>query len=113
MIPQLKDRETYCGIALAAGKAHHIVLLHAKGESMSYQAALDFAKTTGGNLPSAQELAIAHINAPTALHPGAFWCRTEYEVATVANTLTLPSCARAQRHIGEKMCAVVVRRVPV
>jgi len=112
MIPIAK-REQYAGLALIGNKAHHVVVLPERGESIDYRAAVKLVQEVGGTLPTAQELRIIAANLPHALPADAFWIATPHEVVSVADVMDLRTMAASQRQIDEKLRAVAVRRVPV
>ena len=58
-LPELDEGETYVGsIGDAAGNLHHVILLPGDNDDATFEAALEWAKSIGGDLPNRIEQAM-------------------------------------------------------
>jgi hypothetical protein len=110
---ELRAGERYAGVVLDAdGKiAHHLVLLPAKPEEdLSWQAAMNWAKSVGGELPTRQELSLLFANCKAQFEARWHWssethesdasyaCYCHFDDGHVINThKSYEGCARAVR----------------
>lgn len=63
-IPQLAEGEVYAGLSRDSetGAWHHLVMLPGMGEDLTWKAAIKWAKSVGGELPTRDESALLYAN---------------------------------------------------
>ena len=62
-LPQLNEGEHYAGICIVDGKvSHHLVLLPQESPDVTWQGAIDWAKSVNGELPTRFEAALLYAN---------------------------------------------------
>lgn len=75
-LPHLYDGERYAGIVLddANEPSYHLILLPQQFEiGMTWDAAMEWAKSIGATLPTRQEQALLYANLKTAFRLGWYW----------------------------------------
>lgn len=79
--PQLLEGETYAGLILAKeGQAsYHLILLPVEACELSWPRARDWAKKTGGDLPTLRELALLFANLREHFHRFWYWSNAQHE----------------------------------
>ena len=75
MQQNLKPGELYAGIVLGKDGApdHHLFLLPAKTEALTWDKAIKWAENAGGSLPTRQEQAILYGNLKHEFEPRWYW----------------------------------------
>lgn len=79
---ELQPGEHYAGVVLDANgqHKHHLVLMAARPtDNLNWQAATDWAKQIGGELPTHQEQALLFANCKPHLEPDWHWSCDTYE----------------------------------
>jgi len=79
---ELRPGERYAGAVLNTDGSvkHHLVLMAAKPEDdLSWQAAMDWAKSVGGELPTRQEQALLFANCKDAFEARWYWSSQTHE----------------------------------
>jgi hypothetical protein len=72
--PPLAEGETYIGlIGNAAGEAHHVILLPGDNDEANHEAALEWAKSIGGDLPTRIEQAMLWANHKDLFQKDWYW----------------------------------------
>jgi hypothetical protein len=71
----LKEGEVYAGLLLGAGGApdQHIILLPGEAEKVNWQAAVNWAKKAGGDLPTRREQRVLFANVQTEFKQAWYW----------------------------------------
>lgn len=78
--PHLNSGERYIGtIVDAAGKAEHVILLPGDAEDLTWQEALEWAASIGGDLPNRIEQAMLFANHKDEFKPTWYWSNTRHE----------------------------------
>lgn len=78
--PDLKEGETYIGvIGDAAGNLHHVVLLPGDNDDSTWQSAMDWAQSIGGDLPNRIEQAMLWAGHKDQFQRDWYWTRESYE----------------------------------
>ena len=73
-LPELKQGEIYIGtIGDAAGNLHHVILLPGDYADSDWQAAMDWAKSIGGDLPNRIEQAMLWANHRDQFKKYVYW----------------------------------------
>lgn len=81
-LPQLNEGETYIGlIGNAAGVAHHIILLPGDNDEANHEAALEWAKSIGGDLPTRIEQAMLWANHKDLFQNDWYWSNETHSAA--------------------------------
>lgn len=81
-LPQLNEGERYAGICIIAGKiSHHLIMLPQESPDVTWEEALDWAKSVGGELPTRDESALLYANARDKIDED-YWYWTGTEVAS-------------------------------
>jgi hypothetical protein len=110
----LQPGERYAGAVLDAdGKvSHHLVLLAAKPEGeLSWQAAMNWAKSVGGELPTRQEQSLLFANCKTQFDARWYWSSEVYESdASCAWFCSFRYGNQDSLHKSYEGCARAVRR---
>jgi hypothetical protein len=77
-LPALAKGETYVGaIAGPDGRGHHVILL-AGDKELTWSAALEWAKSIGGDLPDRVEQALLFAHHKKQFEARAYWSNTQY-----------------------------------
>jgi len=74
-IPDLNPGEVYAGLVLDdTGKpSHHLVLLPGDAQGVTWQGAINWAATVGGELPTRSEQSLLFANAKQHIEPDWYW----------------------------------------
>ena len=77
---QLAEGEHYAGILLGKDGApdQHIVLLPGDADKITWTAAVEWAATTGGSLPTRREQALLFANLPEQFEPDWYWSGEQF-----------------------------------
>lgn len=77
---RLQKGEKYAGIILGANgeSDHHVFLLPSRATSIGWKDAVDWARKSGGELPTRREQALLFANLKNEFEPGAHWSAEEY-----------------------------------
>ena len=77
----LQPGEVYAGLVLDAEGciSHHLVLLPGEAEDVNWQAAIDWATSIGGVLPTRQEQALLYANRKGDFQPRWYWSAESHE----------------------------------
>jgi len=112
------DDGRYAGMArnYDGGPAHDLVLLKAKSPeiSMTWQAAMDWAKSIGADLPTRKEQALLFANLGDEFQNDAYWSNEPY--AGNADYAWYQNFAYGDQwhsHKSHELLAVAVRRIPI
>jgi hypothetical protein len=112
---ELAAGEHYAGSVLDANgqHMHHLVLMAAKPDAdLSWKAALEWAETAGGALPTRQEQALLFANCKPHLQPRWHWsCEEHEEEASSAWLCYFLNGTQDYGHKSYGGSAVAVRRV--
>ena len=113
--PQLAKGETYIGlIGDADGNTYHAILLPGDNDAATFEAALAWAKSLGGDLPSRIEQAMLLDRFRDQLRKGKYWSNETHPVCS--------NCARSQSFYNgnqsitrkaDKIRAIAVRRLVI
>ncbi len=78
---ELAPGELYAGAILAADGtvSHHLVLLPDRAEDVTWDAAVDFAKGAGGELPTRREQSLLFANLKAHFEADWYWSSEQYE----------------------------------
>ena len=80
--PTLAEGETYIGlIGNAAGEAHHVILLPGDNDEANHEAALEWAKSIGGDLPTRIEQAMLWANHKDLFQKDWYWSNETHSAA--------------------------------
>ena len=73
--PPLNDGEHYAGVLLGKDGAlsHHLILLPGDHDDLPWQAAMDWTKSIGGELPTRREQALLYANLPEQFKSEWYW----------------------------------------
>lgn len=73
--------ELYAGVILADDGTieHHLVLLPDRAEKLTWQAAVDWAKSAGGELPTGREQSLLFANLKDQFEASWYWSSDSYE----------------------------------
>lgn len=113
---ELADGEIYAGLILndAGTPSHHLVLLPGDHEDTPWQAAVDWAKSIGGELPTRREQSLLFANSKQHFERNWYWSDEQYA--------SEPSYAWCQyfnfgtqftSHVGHQCRARAVRRLVI
>jgi hypothetical protein len=73
-LPDLKAGETYAGLVIDdKGSMHHLILLDGDADNAPHQEQLDWAKSSGGELPTRQEQALLYANCKAQFKSDWYW----------------------------------------
>ena len=116
--PELKTGELYAGLSRDhdTGAWHHVVLLPATtNKDLTWQAAIDWAKSVGGELPTRFEAALIYANLRDKVDlENWYWTATPYaSVERYAWMQIFDNGYQSYFHKDDAYRAVAVRRVPV
>jgi hypothetical protein len=112
---ELQPGEHYAGMVLdQEGKLiHHLVLMAERPiDYLNWQAAMDWAKRVGGELPTRQEQALIYANCKHHLKPELHWSsETHAGEASYAWYCVFGSGNQGSYHKSNDGCAVAVRLI--
>lgn len=80
-LPELAEGEQYAGIVIdeAGHPTHHLILLPQQPNArLTWNAAMEWAKCCGGELPTRQEQALLYANLKSAFDPEWHWSSEQY-----------------------------------
>ena len=112
---ELQPGERYAGTVLDAdgNVKHHLVLLPNRPDAdLTWQAAMDWAASVGGQLPDRQEQALLYANCKPHLEPKWHWFREEHQNASSAWVCNFTYGSQILTHKGFEGSAVAVRQFP-
>ena len=91
----------------------HLVLMAARPDTqLNWQDAMEWAKSTGGDLPNRQEQALLYANCKTHLNPDWHWSsETDADDASYAWHCHFGNGTQYDNHKSYEGCAVAVRRI--
>ena len=79
MIPQLNEGEIYAGAIIAPdGMGHHFILLQERPKVGTWDAAMEWAKSIGGDLPDRIEQALLHKHLPDQFLKDWYWSSEQH-----------------------------------
>lgn len=113
--PELKEGEIYVGAIIGAdGYGHHVILLpeHPK-ERMTWQEAMDWSKSVGGDLPSRIEQALLFYQKKDEFSEGWYWSNAQHAAySSYAWYQGFNGGNQCSYHKDYTLHARAVRRVP-
>ena len=113
---ELRTGEHYAGAVLDedGDHEHHLVLMAARPTGkLNWQAAMDWAESVGGSLPSRQEISLLFANCKPHLTPEWHWTSQIHESdASYAWNCTFSSGDIHDYHKSYEGSVVAVRRIP-
>ena len=78
-LPELAKGETYVGcIGDAAGNLHHVILLPGDNDDATFEAAIEWAKSIGGDLPNRIEQAMLWANHRDQFQKDWYWSNEQH-----------------------------------
>ena len=110
----LQPGEHYAGAVLDENgqHKHHLVLMAERAGNIKWQAAMDWATSTGGTLPTRQEQALLYANCKPHLEPVWHWSsETHTDDASCAWYCYFGYGSQSITHESYEGSAVAVRRV--
>ena len=114
-VPEVKEGETYIGAIIKAdGTGNHIILLPGDNDRAEWQAAMDWAKSIGGDLPDRVEQALMFSD-----HKDLFkvdWCWSNTQHAPDASCAWFQSFIYGRQNHYSKSAGLrarAVRRLPI
>ena len=114
-LPELKEGEIYAGsIIHPDGTVHHIILLDGDHDDMTFDAAVEWAKSIGGDLPDRVEQAMFFKHLPDRFQKDWYWSNTQH--AALSGYAWCQSFVYGGQYYGDKgsECrARAVRRVSI
>ena len=114
--PALQPGEHYAGVVVdeSGQVTHHLVLMASRPDGkLQWQAAMDWAASVGGALPTRQEQALLYANCKPHLNPDWHWSsETHADDASYAWYCTFHYGLQINYHKSYEGSAVAVRRVP-
>jgi hypothetical protein len=114
-IPDLQPGEHYAGVVLdeSGQVTHHLVLMAPRPDKkLQWQAAMDWAASVGGALPTRQEQALLYANCKPHIKPEWHWSsETHADDASYAWHCTFSLGYQGYSHKSAEGSAVAVRRV--
>lgn len=83
-LPELKAGEIYAGILLNedGSPSHHLILLPGDNAGADWQTQMDWAKSTGGELPTRREQSLLYANCKQHFERSWYWSGEEYSSGT-------------------------------
>mgnify|MGYP001608181317 CR=1 FL=1 len=111
----LAPGELYAGTILSDGGSpmHHLVLLPDRAEKVTWDAAVEFAKKAGGELPTRREQSLLYANLKDQFEAAWYWSGEQYEInGSFAWTQIFGSGNQNNAHKSYEGRAVAVRRFP-
>lgn len=77
--PELNEGEVYAGAIINQdGTGHHIILLPGDNDDANWDAAMEWAKSIGGDLPDRVEQAMFYKNMPDQFQQDWYWSNTQH-----------------------------------
>ena len=73
-----REGEAYAGIILRQDGHYHLFLLPGEAEKVAWEAAMKWAESIGGELPTSREQSLLFANAQTEFEPEWYWSSEEY-----------------------------------
>ncbi len=115
-LPELREGETYVGAIVSADgtHSHHIILLPGDQEGLTWEDAMKWAASLGGDLPNRIEQALLFATQRDQFKPDWYWSNTLY--ASGASSAWYQSFSYGYQddgHIGSQCRARSVRRLPI
>ena len=110
----LQPGETYAGLVLNADglASHHLVLLPGDADDVNWQAAIDWATSIGGELPTRQEQALLYANRNGDFQAAWYWsAETHKDDGSFAWSQNFTSGDQYDFHKSYEGRARAVRRV--
>ena len=110
---ELQPGERYAGVLLNEDgtPSHHVVLLPGDAEDVTWQAALDWAKQAGGELPNRREQSLLFANAKSAFEAAWYWSGEAHEDGSYAWGQDFNGGGQGYDHKSYEGRARAVRRV--
>ncbi len=113
--PALQPGEHYAGVVLdeSGQVTHHLVLMDPRPDKkLQWQAAMDWATSVGGALPTRQEQALLYANCKPHIKPKWHWSsETHADDASYAWSCDFGDGGQSDVHKSHEGSAVAVRRV--
>ena len=112
---ELQPGERYAGIVIDedGDPEHHLILMAQRPDKkLNWQAAMDWASSVGGSLPSRQEQALLYANCKPHLKPDWHWSsQTHEDDASYAWYCHFSYGTQYDGHKFTELAAVAVRRI--
>ena len=112
---ELQPGERYAGIVIDedGDPEHHLILMAQRPDKkLNWQAAMDWASSVGGSLPSRQEQALLYANCKPHLKPDWHWSsQTHEDDASYAWGCYFSYGTQLYSHKSYELAAVAVRRI--
>ena len=114
-LPDLNPGEHYSGIILDDGKpSYHLVGLPGELESATWDKAVEWAKSIGGELPNLRELGLERVNAANHYQPDLYWSGEQFAgLESWAWCQGFSYGGQYHNHKHLKLRARAVRRIPI
>ena len=112
----LADGEHYAGLILNddGTPSHHLVLLPGDHDDTTWQAAVDWAKEQGGELPTRREQSLLFVNGKQHFEPDWYWSGEQHaSEPSYAWCQNFDNGLQYDDHIGSQCRARSVRRLPI
>ncbi len=112
----LADGEHYAGLILNEDgiPAHHLVLLPGDQDDTNWQAAMDWAKSINGELPTRREQSLLFANCKQQFKEDWYWSgELHASDASSAWSQYFTSGHQGNRHTSHQLRARAVRRLPI
>lgn len=113
--PALQPGEHYAGVVVdeSGQVTHHLVLMASRPDGkLQWQAAMDWAASVGGALPTRQEQALLYANCKPHIKPEWHWSsETHADAASFAWSCYFDGGSQSNVHESYEGSAVAVRRV--
>ena len=111
-----RDGEVYAGLLLGKNGEpdYHLFKMPGEVESVTWQGAVDWAKSVGGDAPNRRELALLRVNAKEYFEDAAYWSCEQHAASSY--------CAWCQNFTngnqyyyskGDKLRGVAIRRLVI
>jgi hypothetical protein len=82
-MPALNDGEIYAGAIINPdGTGHHVILLDGDHDNMTFDAAVEWAKSIGGDLPDRVEQAMFFKHLPDRFQKDWYWSNTQHAASS-------------------------------
>ncbi len=84
-LPDLQEGERYAGLILdeEGTPTHHLILLPGDVESMTFDAAAEWAATIGGELPTRSEQALLYANCKAQFERDWYWSGEQHAADSI------------------------------
>ena len=117
-VPEVKEGETYIGAIIKAdGTGNHIILLPGDNDRAEWQAAMDWAKSIGGDLPDRVEQALMFSVHKDLFKKDWYWSNTQhasYASSSWYQDFYVGMQSIQSNHIkSSELRARAVRRLPI